>query len=210
VARKITVDNAKQFDYHIFKNFCYQIVVKAAFTSVYHPQSNGAMEKANALIFSATKKILDDQLKGKWAEELPRIVWSHNASVCRAAKFAPLKLLYGEEHVTPEEIKLHIARIRVEAINNPTEAESKDLLEPEHMKAVENLQSYQNEMRAWRDKQVKLKHIKTGDIVLLRSPRTETFGKLEPKWTGSFLVTEKTRPGPFRLVDTEGRELEHS
>jgi hypothetical protein len=82
--------------------------------------------------------------------------------------------------------------------------------EPEHMKAVENLQSYQNEMRAWRDKQVKLKHIKTGDIVLLRSPRTETFGKLEPKWTGSFLVTEKTRPGPFRLVDTEGRELEHS
>jgi hypothetical protein len=30
------------------------------------------------------------------------------------------------------------------------------VLEPEHMKAAENLQSYQNEMRAWRDKKVKM------------------------------------------------------
>jgi hypothetical protein len=44
-------------------------------------------------------------------------------------KFTPFKLLYGEEPVTPEEIKLHSARIRAEAVNNPTEIESKDLLE---------------------------------------------------------------------------------
>jgi hypothetical protein len=35
------------------------------------------------------------------------------------------------------------------------------------MKAFENLQSYQNEMRAWRDKKVKLNHIKAKDLVLL-------------------------------------------
>jgi hypothetical protein len=29
------------------------------------------------------------------------------------------------------------------------------LLEPERMKAIENLQSYQNETRAWRDKKSK-------------------------------------------------------
>jgi hypothetical protein len=109
------------------------------------------VEKANALIFLAIKKILDDQLKGKWAEELPRAVWSHNI-ICRATKFTPFKLLYGEEHVTLEEIKLHSARTRVDAIHNPTEAESKDLLELERMKSVKNLQSYQNETRAWRDK----------------------------------------------------------
>jgi IS30 family transposase len=57
VPREITVDNAKQFDCHLFKDFCYQMGVKAAFASVYHPQSNGAVEKANALIFTAIKKI---------------------------------------------------------------------------------------------------------------------------------------------------------
>jgi hypothetical protein len=47
------------------------------------------------LIFTAIKKILEDQPKGKWVEELSRAVWSHNISVCRATKFTPFKLLYG-------------------------------------------------------------------------------------------------------------------
>jgi hypothetical protein len=125
-------------------------------------------------------------------------------------KFTPFKLLYGEEPITLEEIKLRSARTKVEATYSPTEAESKDLLEPERMKEVENLQSYHNETRAWRDKNVKQKHIEAGDLVLLRSPCMEASGKLEPKWSGPFVVTEKTRPGSFHLADSEGRVLEHS
>jgi hypothetical protein len=64
VPKKITVDNAKQFDCHIFKEFCHQMGVEAAFTSVYHPQFNGEVERANALILSVIKKILEDQPKG--------------------------------------------------------------------------------------------------------------------------------------------------
>jgi hypothetical protein len=149
------------------------------------------MEKANTLIFSAIKKILEDQLKSKWEEELPRAIWSHNTSICRVTNFTPLKLLYGAELVTPEELKLCSARTKVEAIYSPIEAESKDLLEPEHMKVVENLQSYQNEMRAWRDKKVRQKHIKARDFVLLRSPITKASEKLEPKWIRPYLVMEK-------------------
>jgi hypothetical protein len=67
---KIIVDNAKQFDCHIFKDFCHQIGVEAAFALLYHPQCNDTIEKGNTLIFSAIKKILEDQPKGKWAEEL--------------------------------------------------------------------------------------------------------------------------------------------
>jgi transposase InsO family protein len=59
VPRKIRIYNAKQFDCHIFKEFCHQMGVKAAFTLVYHPQSNGAVEKANALLFTTIKKILE-------------------------------------------------------------------------------------------------------------------------------------------------------
>jgi hypothetical protein len=45
VPRKITVDNARQFDCHIFKVFCHQVGVEAAFTLVYPPQSNGQWKK---------------------------------------------------------------------------------------------------------------------------------------------------------------------
>jgi hypothetical protein len=115
--------------------------------------------------------------------------------------FTPFKLLYGEEPITPEEIKLCSARTRPEAVYSPIEPESKDLLEPECMKVVMNLQFYQNETRAWRDKKVKSKSIEARDFVLLRVPRTKTSEKLEPKWVRPFLVAEKTRPDSFRLAD---------
>jgi hypothetical protein len=38
----------------------------------------------------------------------------------------------------------------------------------------------------------------------------EASRKLEPKWSGPFVVIEKTRLGSFRLADNEGRVLEHS
>jgi IS30 family transposase len=65
VPRHITVDNAKYFDNGMFKEFYEQIGMKVAFVSVYHPQSNGAVEKANSLIFEAMKKILEGEKKGK-------------------------------------------------------------------------------------------------------------------------------------------------
>jgi hypothetical protein len=123
--------------------------------------------KGECVDIHSQKKILENQSKGKWTEELWRAVWNHNASIYRTAKFTTFKLLYGEEPITLEEIKLRNARTKVEAIYNPTEAESKDLLELECMKLVDNLQSYQNETRAWRDKKVKLKSIEAGDLVLL-------------------------------------------
>jgi hypothetical protein len=104
--------------------------VEAAFTSVYHPQSNRAIERANTLIFSAIKKILEDPMKGKWADELPRAIWNYNKFVSRVTNFTPFKLLYGEELVTLEEIKFRSTRTWLEVVYSPTEAEAKGLLEP--------------------------------------------------------------------------------
>jgi IS30 family transposase len=89
VPRHITVDNVKYFDNAMFKDFCQQIRMNVVFASVYHPQCNGAVERANPLIFKAIKKILDGEKKGKWAEVMPTAVWSHNTTVCRATNFTP-------------------------------------------------------------------------------------------------------------------------
>jgi hypothetical protein len=50
----------------MFKDFCHWVGTKVSFTSVYHPQSNGAIERAKGLIFEAIKKILEGEKKGKW------------------------------------------------------------------------------------------------------------------------------------------------
>jgi hypothetical protein len=78
------------------------------------------------------------------------------------------------------------------------------------LKAVVNLEKYREEKKAWRDPKVKLKEFQVGNLVLLRSPCTENIGKFEAMWTGPYVIMEKTRPSTYRLLDTQGRVLEHS
>jgi hypothetical protein len=91
----------------------------------------------------------------------------------------------------------------------PNEAEEKALLESDRLKAVTNLQNYQDETRSSRDPKVKKREFDVGNLVLLRSLRTESFGKLESKWDGPYVVIEKTTPGAYRLTNPQGPKLEH-
>jgi hypothetical protein len=49
--------------------------------------------------------------KGKWVDELPRVIWSHNTTVSRAIGFTPFRLLFSTEEMTPEEIKNESMRV---------------------------------------------------------------------------------------------------
>jgi hypothetical protein len=96
------------------------------------------------LIFEAIKKILDGEKKGKWVKVMPRAVWSHNTTVCRATNFTPFWLLFRTKAVLPDEIKHQSLRTIADAPPCPSEVEQKDLLESERLKVVENLQKYQD------------------------------------------------------------------
>lgn len=88
----ITLDNGKQFDSTDFRNFCSELNIKLSFASVNHPQTNGVVQKANGLIFTAISKSLFDSPKGKWAQQLVTSVWGHNISV-KINKFHPIPAL---------------------------------------------------------------------------------------------------------------------
>jgi hypothetical protein len=155
-------------------------------------------------------KILEGEKKRKWAEVMPTVVWSHNTTVCWATKFTPFWLMYGVEAMLLEEIKHQSLRATTESTSCPSEAEEKDLLESDKLKAAANLEKYQEETRVWKDLKVKPKWFEVRNLVLLRSPRTENIGRFEAKWIGPYVISEKTRPSAYRLSDTEGRVLEHS
>src|SRR5688572_25971539 len=143
------------------------IGTKLNFASVYHAQSNGAVERANGEIFTAIKKCLFDQKKEKRAEELPRVVWSHNTTKFKTTKFTPFRLLYGAEAMCPEEIAHQSVRVIAEQ-NEENEATNKDIVEIGRLEAAENLTKYQEQTRKWRDKKVVKKDIKVGDFILKR------------------------------------------
>jgi hypothetical protein len=149
VPRELTADNGKQCDYYSFKEYCKTLGTHAKFLLVYHPQSNGAVKKANGLIFSRIKKCLFYQKKGKWTDELPKVIWSHNTTISRAMSFTPFRLLSGTEAMTPEEIKNESIRVQkakeIEEVDIKVE---KDMIELTILEATENIEKYHKETKA--------------------------------------------------------------
>ena len=107
-------------------------------------------------------------------DELPRVIWSHNTTESRATKFTPFKLLYGEEAVTPEEIKLKSWRTTEGADTIEEDIKpSIDTIEAGKIQAAINFGKYQEETRRWKNKKVKPRDIKEGDLVLRRIPKAK-------------------------------------
>jgi hypothetical protein len=160
VPRELTVDNGKQFDCYTFKEYYKTLGTHAKFSSVYHPQSNGAVERANNLIFSGIKRCLFDQKKGKSADELLKVIWSHNTTVSRAMGFTPFRLRFGTEVMTPEEIRNEsMTVLKGKEIQEVDQKLEKDMIELTILEAAENIEKYQKETKTWNDRKVLRKDI---------------------------------------------------
>jgi histidinol dehydrogenase len=81
----------------------------------------------------------------------------------------PFRLLFGTEAITLEEIKNESMRVQkakeIEEVDIKVE---KDMIDLMILEAAENIEKYQKETKAWKDRKVVRKDIKTGNLVLKR------------------------------------------
>jgi hypothetical protein len=210
VSKAITVDNGTQFDAEAFKDFCDQIGTEIHFASVRHPESNGLVERANGIITTWIIKIIFNQPRGKWPDELIKVVWSHNTTASRSTGITPFKLLFGDEAITPEEAKTGSIRTIASAEDEADYQVTKDTIEGTRLQAIENINKYQTETIKWRDRKVRLKNIKPEHLVLRRVANPNIVGNLQLKWEGPFLVVSSSRPGSYRLKDMDDNDIPRS
>jgi hypothetical protein len=192
VPKAITVDNGTQVDAETFKTFCSQIGTKIHFASVRHIESNGLVERANEIIITGIMKSIFNQHKGKWPDELIKVVWNHNIAVSRSTGFTPFKLLFGDEAITPEEARTGSIRTLASIEDDGDCQVTKDTIEGTRLQAIEHINKYQAETIKWRDRKVRLKNIKPGHLVLRRVANPDTVGKLQLKREGPFLVVSSS------------------
>jgi hypothetical protein len=192
------------------KSFVKKLARRFIFASVRHPESNGLVERANGIIMTGIMKLIFNQPRGKWPDELIKVVWSHNTTMSRSIGFTPFKLLFGDEAITPEEAKAGSIRTVASVEDEADYSVAKDAIEGIRLQAVENINKYQVETIKWRDRKVRLKNIKPGHLVLRRVANPDTVGKLQLKWEGPFLVVSSSRPGSYRLKDMDGNDIPRS
>ena len=102
-------DNGKQFGNSKFRDFCAELRSKNYYSSLTHPQSNGQAEVTIRTLKAALKTKLED-LKGKWVEYLPEVLWAYRTTQKSTTRETPFALAFGIEVVAPVEVGLKSPR----------------------------------------------------------------------------------------------------
>ncbi|GJS58342.1 reverse transcriptase domain-containing protein, partial [Tanacetum coccineum] len=105
----IITDNKTQLINDPFKSWAEGLGIQLVSTSVYHPQANEAVERANRSIMQGIKTRLH-QKGGAWVEELPNVLWAHKTTPKTSNGETPFSLAYGTKAVIPAEIGIPTRR----------------------------------------------------------------------------------------------------
>jgi hypothetical protein len=99
-----------------------------------------------------------------------------------------------------EEIKNESMRVlKAKEIEEVDQKVEKGMIELTILEVGENIEKYLKETKAWKDKKVVRKDIKTGDLVMKRKKNWENPGKRHESWEGPYIAKQTDMPGTFRL-----------
>ena len=177
-------DNGKQFDNPKFRDFCAELGIKNYYSSPAHPQSNRQAEVTIRTLKVTLKTKLED-LKGKWVEYLPEVLWAYRTTRKSVTQETPFALAFGTEAIDSVEVGLKSPRIELANIEHNEEVLrlNLDLLEEKREQVLKRMEDYHRKTTRYYDKRVKPKSYKLGDLVLkklLRARKDPARGKLRP------------------------------
>jgi hypothetical protein len=116
VLHNIIMDNGSNFTVKEVKDWSTKMGIKLDFVLVYHPQSNGQVERTNGLILSGIKPRLVRSLKKadcKWFEELDSILWGLRTTPNRSTGYTPFFMVYAAESILRSDLIHDAPRVRM-------------------------------------------------------------------------------------------------
>ena len=166
IPRALVSDNGKQFDNTKFRDFCAELGINNYYSSLAHPQSNGQEEVTIRTLKAVLKTKLED-LKGKWVDFLPEVLWAYRTTQKSATRETPFAPAFGTEAVAPVEVGLKSPRIKLENMEHNDEALrlNLDLLDEKREHVLRLTEDYQRKTVRYYNQNVKPRSYMPGDLV---------------------------------------------
>ena len=173
----ILSDQGPHFRNQLMANIKHLIGYNHIYSTPYHPQTNGIVERFNATFIPQISK-LQDTHSNNWDEYLQAVVFAYNTGIHKTTKYSPYELLYGRSARLP----IHI-RPSYFSFTKPNDyfEQLRRTLRIYHQATRHNiLLQQQNNKNIYNLNRLN-PHYKIGDKVLTRIPNSR--GKLEPKFS---------------------------
>ena len=198
VPRVIYSDRGSQFIASSWQELWRLTGTKLAFSTAYHPQTQGVVERMNAVVSQTIRCIIHDTGNIKdWEKILPTVELAINSLPNQSTGFSPFFLNYGYEPVTPVQLVKGNEEIKTESIGSfVRRITSIWELARDNLKRSVNLQA------KYYDKKHRSVEFDEGEMVLLSSRNLKMKGipgKLKKRFVGPFKIEQRIGQQAYKL-----------
>ena len=189
-------DNGTEFKNAVLSNICQQYHIKQTFITAHHPASNGLVERTNRKILEILRHVAG-QFHECWEDWLPHVAACINGSVNASTGKTPYYVVYGEEKRQPYDLLVQPRK----PLYNADDYDTLHLhaLKEIHAAVRERLQASRSEMLQRQHDRATPVSLEIGDTVFKSAPERQN--KLNPKFSGPFLLTDRLHGNKFRVFD---------
>ena len=195
VPRIIRMDNASGFRSQFFTELRSKLGIEANFSTVYHPNSHGVVEKANQTLLQMLRKFID-QNPQNWDKIFPMLLYAIRSVPNESTKISPNELVFGRQLRGILEIARENwengdkAKPRLLKVSTTEYLERlRSDLEIARKAAQANSNEAHQKSKLQYDKSCTQRELQIGDQVLILQPTSGK--KLYLKWTGPYEITSK-------------------
>jgi Integrase zinc binding domain/Integrase core domain len=200
---RILSDRGSHFNNRIIELLSERFQIKHHFSTPYHPQTNGLVERFNRTLCESLAKLKDET--NEWDLYIAPALFAYRTSKHSITKIEPFFLVYGRNAKLPTDDLSVTNDNLIDRIQNLVD-------NVPHIRAQTRERITESQSKQKRKHDAKLRKIlnfNIGDKVLYYDAAKEKqwSGKLNPKWKGPYYVHEVLINGSYKLRSMEGRVL---
>ncbi|CAF1157557.1 unnamed protein product [Didymodactylos carnosus] len=196
----ILSDNGTHFRNQLLQSLEYKIGINYIFSTPYHPQSNGVIERFNATFIPQIAK-LQDMEHNNWDEYLDAVVFAYNTGTHSITKFSPFELQFGRKPRLPTDFpRPELTFFKP----NDYFAQLNKSLKIYHKNVTENIFKQQRLSKVKYNQNRQDPHYDIGDPVLLTIQGSRS--KLDPRFHPAPKIIVKTQHPTYFVKDEDTQE----
>ncbi|CAF1477404.1 unnamed protein product, partial [Rotaria sp. Silwood1] len=187
----ILTDNGTHFTSQVMNKLFENIGVTHLYSTVYHPQTNGQIERFNATMDGKIAALYNER-RTDWDEVLQFVTFNYNTSIHATTKQTSFEMMHGRQVILPFDQQKEI----ISLTQDPEHSEKiRIYLEKLVNEARNNIIKNQQQYKARYDLHRQDLLLKINDLVLVKTRNVRN--KFDIRYEGPFKIIEQLGPKTF-------------
>ena len=181
----ILTDNGTHFTAQVTNNLFQKLGVTHLYTTAYHPQTNGQIERFNATMDGKISALCNEQ-RTNWDEMLQFVTFNYNSSIHATTKHTPFEMMHGRQATLPFDQQQVLISLTQDSEHG---RKLKDYLEKLTGEARKNILKSQQQYKTRYDLHRQELTLKINDLILVKTRNARN--KFDIRYEGPFRIIKQ-------------------